>query len=1207
MKIKSTPRRIKTRSKRPEPEQIRTESQTFVVTDLNNIDTKTEQDDKAFIPLRQVTSSRRVTIKRELLDQESKDLLSGSVEAERDTHATRPPTSLLAQYTPNRDLPPIIDERTLYCNICRKTYKSIPIYRTHMKRIHKMGKKPIKRKPGDHSCNICGRLFASKLVRTSHCKIAHYGFRFNPTVQAHAGTTTPDLYDKSNRCSACKCLGLDVDGATGIFDPHANNTLTAIDKNCYCSVCNTNFNGTGEYYRHLLCHYCPRAVTRLYDDHYSGVVTNDQCKYAICEISAIKSGAVVLSKDDPHAKSLPVLDNEDNKCTVCEITFGSKNNFIIHLLTKYGSKAFTGMNEKDPHLNTAPDINDPNKQCLGCKKIFDTRNSYFAHLRHIYGYCIIPDSLNLHLNTVPNFDDKSYQCIGCGKNFWNTTRFHKHLKSSYKDISKKAEIVKFECNRCNTQFGSYNLHRFHLRYSPCAASTNRSNQHNNTVPNVRDKNLQCIGCKKKFDSKFHYYHHLTENYNLDSTIGVKTRSRSRVSKTSEDVPIKLEEDSKAFIPLRQVTSSRRVTIKREPLDQDSKDLLSDLDEENSGDNTECNLCRLTFVNLEQLAMHMEPCHDVNDLKTPSPLGRLNLKCHSCQIKFTGRRDYSRHLRITHLLTSQVPAQYKSNRDLPPIIDERTLYCNICHKTYKSIPIYRGHMKRIHKINEHSRERKPGNYSCNICGRLFSSKIIWAHHCIREHYGPKLSPTVQAHAGITTPDFHDKNNRCSACEVSFHNTQSYQDHLIFIYGSNRLGLDVDNAPGIFDPHIDNVVTAIDINCYCSGCKTKFHSTEAYYHHLCYHYCRRVINKLFNELQSFADPFEDTDTICECAVCKISAIKSGTPFLSKDDPHAKSFPDLDNEDNKCTVCKFTFRTKTNYVRHLLAKYGSKVFTGMNEKDPHLNTVPVINDTNKQCIGCKKIFDTRNSYFAHLRHIYGNHILPASFDFHLNTVPNLNDKSYQCIGCGMKFMGKARFHDHLERNYNDLKNNYNVLESSDKDISKKAEIVKFECDRCSTQFGSYNLHRFHLRYSPCAASINRYNQHTNTVPNVRDKNRQCIGCKKTFHELSDYHRHLTRNYNLDTTRGPDDPHLNTMPDLHSKNRKCFACKMVYNEDWRFWMHLVNKYNLKPKCENTNDDPHVNVVRNEDDEKNYCAACDRIFIYRDSYLHHINQLHGS
>ncbi|KAG2193355.1 hypothetical protein INT47_001019 [Mucor saturninus] len=688
---------------------------------------------------------------------------------------------------------------------------------------------------------------------------------------------------------------------------------------------------------------------------------------------------------------------------------------------------------------------------------------------------------------------------------------------------------------------------------------------------------------------------------------IRTESQTLVITDLNNIDIKTEQDDKALIPLRQVTGSRRVTIKREPLDQDSKDLLSGSAEEKSLENLKCNQCRLSFINLEHLNKHMELCHGVNDSKVQAPPRKLNLHCHSCQINFTGRREYSSHLRVTHLLTSQIPAQYKPNRDLRPIIDERTRYCNVCRRTYKSIPIYRTHLKGYHKMGKKPMKRKPGDYSCNICGRLYASKIVWTYHCIRKHYGPKFYPTVQAHAGIATPDFHDRNNRCSACEVSFHNTQSYQDHLIFIYGSKRLGLDVDDAPGIFDPHIGNVLTAIDKNYYCSGCKTKFHSTAAYYHHLFYYYCRRVTNKLFNELHSFANPFKDTDTICECGVCKISAIKSGTPVLSKDDPHAKSLPDLDNEDNKCTVCEFTFRSKIYYERHLLAKYGSKVFTGMNEKDPHLNTVPDITGTNKQCIGCKKIFDTRNSYFAHLRHIYGNHIIPASFDLHLDTVPNLNDKSYQCIGCEMKFRGKARFHEHLKSNYNDLKNNCNDLKSNYKDISNEADIVKFECKRCSTQFSSYNLHQFHLRYSPCAASSNRSNQHNNTVPNVRDKNLQCIGCKQTFHESYAYHYHLTVNYNLDTTRGPDDPHLNTMPDLHSKNRKCLACKMVYPNDFTFWVHLLRKYNLKPKCENTNDDLHVNVVRNEDDEKNYCPACDRIFLYWDSYLHHINQLHGS
>ncbi|KAI7888561.1 uncharacterized protein EV154DRAFT_484032 [Mucor mucedo] len=258
------------------------------------------------------------------------------------------------------------------------------------------------------------------------------------------------------------------------------------------------------------------------------------------------------------------------------------------------------------------------------------------------------------------------------------------------------------------------------------------------------KSCQTIRCLRYSDmNKDQHHDELRLDQKRPEPEQIRTESQTFVVTDLNNIDTKTEQDDKAFITLRQVTSSRRVTIKREPLDQDSKDLLSGSVEEKSIESLKCNQCRLCFINLEHLNMHMEPCHGVNDYKVLASPRKLNLFCHSCQITFIGRKGYSRHLKTTHLVTSQVPAQYTPNRDLPPIIDERTLYCNICRKTYKSIPIYRTHMKRIHKMGKKPIKRKPGDHSCNICGRLFASKLVRTSHCKIAHYGFRFNPRFRA--------------------------------------------------------------------------------------------------------------------------------------------------------------------------------------------------------------------------------------------------------------------------------------------------------------------------------------------------------------------------------------------------------------------------------------------------------------------------------
>ncbi|KAI7873335.1 uncharacterized protein EV154DRAFT_607203 [Mucor mucedo] len=671
---------------------------------------------------------------------------------------------------------------------------------------------------------------------------------------------------------------------------------------------------------------------------------------------------------------------------------------------------------------------------------------------------------------------------------------------------------------------------------------------------------------------------------------IKTTSQTHAAVTLGNSIVKLEEDDKSSLNLLSVTRSAR-GILIEPLYQDFKLALPESVRGGKSDNLECNVCKLTFIDWQQLNMHLEPCHGINGTRIPRLLNRENLYCFSCKKECCSRSSYSSHLKRVHNIIGY-PAAREQNSDFQPIIDEVNRYCNVCNRTYQNMNTYRIHLRRAHRMESVTNTC----LYCKICGVRLSKLRYLVSHRKRVHYGPKFVPTAQAHAGSTTPDFYDENNQCSACKITFDSTQTYRSHLLFMYGPERFP-----DAEVSDPQTKYIPTVTDENCCCSVCERTFYDTQEFYQHLLITHQAQVSPDLFVG-HSSTDTLIVTDAHDENGeriTCDNSVIGSSAVVLNEGDPHINTVPNLDNDNNQCTGCKRTFNTKDDYRSHILTKYGSKALTPIDEIDPHFNTVPDINDVNKQCIGCKKQFETRINYFAHLRRSYGADIIPAYYDPHLDTVPSIDYTNNECIGSGKRFTNRTKYYEHLKSKY---KNIINVTEN-----------FKTSCTYCEEAFECTYFLRLHLRRNHCPA-VKKRDPHVNTIPDVNDINYQCFGCKKSFKTEAMYHMHLTNFYNVDYTKGPYDPHLNTIPIIEDENRQCIGCKNTYRSNSAYWSHLdiyynfrqIGSYKLNSKGQSYLGKSQISILPNEHNKKNYCTACDRIFIHRLSYIYHMSQEHG-
>ena len=134
----------------------------------------------------------------------------------------------------------------------------------------------------------------------------------------------------------------------------------------------------------------------------------------------------------------------------------------------------------------------------------------------------------------------------------------------------------------------------------------------------------------------------------------------------------------------------------------------------------CSKCDSSFFKKTSLDKHMKSTH-------------LKIQCRSCSLSFSSKLKLSRHAERSHkyyFKCSKCDLKVSSRRSLEEhmTVAHADFKCDECPVTLESMDILQKHLEI-----EHSDAR----FCCNICSKIFKTKVSFMKHCEITSHDPKL--------------------------------------------------------------------------------------------------------------------------------------------------------------------------------------------------------------------------------------------------------------------------------------------------------------------------------------------------------------------------------------------------------------------------------------------------------------------------------------
>lgn len=409
-------------------------------------------------------------------------------------------------------------ERVFPCDKCNRVFSREVTLVNHMK-LHK----------GTHTCDVCGRSFASGFSLEKHtcgcilktdtgylCKACNKTFNAEPAALRHQA-----LHSGEFTCQICHCpfsrkelLNQHLLVCTAIMQSETSGEIV-------CNICEKNFPDAASFRVHYQdhthpykCGSCEQRFLRIAN------LRKHRCK----ELSTDKTvECQICKKKFKHERFLQrhmVLHNAPKyHCLQCNRKFGRIDFYNDHMcVSETGERVRIQRNTKKADLIPSTDAQ---AICPTCGKSYSSVSNLNKHMK-THGekkeFCDICNksfhlkiALREHMESV-HTEVFKHQCQYCGKFLKCRNSMFGHVRQFHSDIT-----IMYECEQCGKQFRQKgNLKKHILTHSAaktfeckeCSKKFKFPDQlKRHEVWHTQGERFQCEFCYKKFVMQFELRKH----------------------------------------------------------------------------------------------------------------------------------------------------------------------------------------------------------------------------------------------------------------------------------------------------------------------------------------------------------------------------------------------------------------------------------------------------------------------------------------------------------------------------------------------------------------------------------------------------------------------------------------------------------------------------------------------------------------------------
>lgn len=279
----------------------------------------------------------------------------------------------------------------------------------------------------------------------------------------------------------------------------------------------------------------------------------------------------------------------------------------------------------------------------------------------------------------------------------------------------------------------------------------------------------------------------------------------------------------------------------------------------------CRLCSLPFTDLIQMRTHaVQHGYVINarypDGVIPFVLDKNNWRCITCYEEFNNYLKLYEHMNVHY----------------------QHYICATCGKGYMTAP----------RLRKHSEVHVSGTFSCDACGKVFTSKSTWEYH--------------KAHAHAKIPRY-----ECPKCDMRFEGYYERMNHLNITHREKKVSYKCPHCELAFktsskrSSHVKAIHFPPQRDFACSNCEWNFKSMHELKRHMVKHSGERNF---------------------ECTIC-------GKSF-----PRSKSLREhlLTHDSLRCKWCGCEFKQKCKLLKHLRFNHSESGQFGENEKTLKSNDI-------------------------------------------------------------------------------------------------------------------------------------------------------------------------------------------------------------------------------------------------------------------------------